>query len=240
MGWDHPYAAPLEEGTLVRRYKRFLADIERADGSVITVHCPNPGSMLGCAEPGLRVRIQDSGNPKRKLRHTWEQVRVGRSWIGVNTMIPNRAAAAALEQRAIGPLDDHIAVRREVDDGAGSRLDLLLEGGPRPCWVEIKNTTLRVGREGRFPDSVTARGLKHLAALSERVRAGDRAVQLFVVSRGDVQAFRPAWEIDPAYAAGLQEAHGAGVEVLAVRARIGLRGVSLGPVLPVELTPDGP
>jgi sugar fermentation stimulation protein A len=240
VGWDHAYARPLEEAILVRRYKRFLADVQRADGRVLTVHCPNPGSMLGCAEEGLPVRIQDSGNPKRKLRFTWEQVRVGRAWVGVNTMIPNRAVAAALAQRSLGSLAGHDTVQREVEDGGGSRIDLRLEGAGRPCWVEIKNTTLRVGREGRFPDSVTKRGLKHLGALTELVRKGDRAVQLFVVSRGDVQAFRPAYEIDPEYAAGLAAAHAAGVEVMAVRAKIGLRGVSLGSLLPVELTPGTP
>ncbi len=240
MGWDHVYARPLEEAVLIKRYKRFLADVEREDGSILTVHCPNPGSMLGCADAGLRVRIQDSGNPKRKLGYTWEQVRVGRTWVGVNTMTPNRVAAAALEARGLGSLVGHESVRREVDDGAGSRLDLRLEGAGKPCWVEIKSTTLRVGREGRFPDSVTKRGLKHLGALTHLVESGDRAVQLFVVSRADVQAFRPAFEIDPAYAAGLAEAHAAGVEVLAVRARIGLRGVSLGTLLPVELTPGTP
>lgn len=230
---DYRYAEPLAEGVLVRRYKRFLADVELDDGSVLTVHCANPGSMKSCSEPGRRVRISDSGNPKRKLRHTLEQIRMGRTWVGVNTAVPNPAVAAAVERGAIPSLAGYPRLEREVADGNGSRFDLRLSGRDRPCWIEIKNTTLREGAEARFPDAQTERGRKHLAGLAALAAAGDRAVQLYVVSRGDVRTFRPAWDIDPAYGAALGAAVDGGVEVIAVRARYTQRGARLDDELPI-------
>lgn len=235
MGLDHTYAVPLTEGVLERRYKRFLADVVLDDGTRMTVHCPNPGSMLTVNAAGSRVRISDSLNPKRKLRHTLEQVKSGRAWVCVNTMLPNPAVHQAVLRGAIPELAGYPVVRREVDDGAGSRFDLHLSRPDEVCWVEIKNTTLKVGREARFPDSVTARGRKHLQGLAERVRAGDRAVQLFTVSRADVDRFAPAWDIDPAYATALCEAVNAGVEVLAMTLQVRPQGIRVGCPLPVQL-----
>ena len=233
---DYRYPGPLIEGVLVRRYKRFLADVELDDGRVLTVHCANPGSMKSCAEPGRPVRISDSGNPKRKLRHTLEQIRMGRSWVGVNTAVPNPAVASAIARGAIPSLAGYPTLEREVPDGRGSRFDLRLGGdGRRPCWIEVKNTTLREGREAQFPDAQTERGRKHLAALATLAEAGDRAVQLFVVSRADVDTFRPAWSIDPAYGAALTDATRRGVEAIAVRARYTPRGARLDDEVPIRL-----
>jgi len=235
MRVDWTYPSPLEEGVLLRRYKRFLADVRRADESVLTVHCANPGSMRTCAAPGSRVRIRDAGNPKRRLSHDLEQVRSGRAWVCVNTAVPNRVIGAALRRRALRSLAGYDAVRAEVPDGRGSRFDFRLEAVGRCCWVEVKNVTLRQGREARFPDAVTARGLRHLESLASLVAAGDRAVMLYFVGRADVHAFRPAWEIDPAYAEGLRAATDAGVEVLPVRAVVTPAGVGVGPALPYHL-----
>lgn len=235
MPLDFAYPDPLIEGRLVRRYKRFLADVELADGEVRTVHCPNPGSMRGCSTPGARVRIRDSRNPKRKLRFTLEQVKSGRAWVGVNTMLSNPAVESAVRRGGVQSLAGYDDVRREVADGHGSRFDLCLTGPADRCWVEIKNTTLRVGREARFPDAVTARGTKHLAGLQALVAAGNRAVQVFTVSRADVEAFRPAWDIDPVYAEALGHAAAAGVEVLALAMRVRRDGLTVGAPIPVHL-----
>ena len=232
---DWRYPSPLEEGVLLERYKRFLADVRREDGSELTVHCANPGSMRTCSEPGSRVRIRDAGNPKRKLSHDLEQVRSGRAWVCVNSAVPNRVVGAALRTKRIPGLEAYAGVHPERADGHGSRFDFLLEAGDRRCWVEVKNVTLRAGREARFPDAVTARGLKHLDALVRLREQGDRAVMLYFVSRADTHAFRPAWEVDPAYAAGLQRAAAAGVEVLPIRAIVTPGGVGVGPVLPYHL-----
>ena len=231
--WRYP--RPLEEATLLRRYQRFLADVETADGRTLTVHCANPGSMKSCCEPGRPVRISDSGNPKRKLRYSLEQIRMGRSWVAIHTAHPNHVVAAMLEKTRILPFPSG-PLQREVSDGAGSRFDLRLGGEP-PHWIEIKNVTLREGAEARFPDSVTQRGLKHLVGLEERVRAGQRASMVYFVARADVRRFRPAWDIDPAYAQGLQRAARAGVGVVAVRARVTAHGLGARDLLDVALEP---
>lgn len=232
---DWRYPGPLEEGVLVRRYKRFLADVRRADGSVLTVHCANPGSMRTCSEPGSAVRIRDAGNPKRKLSHDLEQLRAGRAWVCVNTAVPNRVVGAALRAGRVAACAPFPTVRAEVADGHGSRFDFRLEGSGGRCWVEVKNVTLKAGAEARFPDAVTARGLRHLESLARLVAQGDRAIMLYFVARADVRSFRPAWEIDRAYAEALHAAVDAGVEVLPVRAVVTPAGVGVGPVLPYHL-----
>lgn len=229
------YPTDLIDGILLRRYKRFLADVELGDGSVLTVHCANPGAMSTCSSPGSPVRISDSGNPKRKLRYSLEQIRPGRSWVCVNTARPNAVVEAAIESRQIEALRGYAVLRREVADGNGSRLDLLLEGPTGRCWIEVKSVTLKAGREAHFPDAVTERGLKHLRALTALRAAGDRAVMLYFVGRADVQRFRPAWSVDPAYAEGLGRAVEAGVEVIALRAHVSQRGLGVGLPLPYDL-----
>lgn len=236
---DHRYPAPVVEGVLVRRYQRFLADVTLASGDVLTVHCANSGSMRTCAEPGRPVRISDSGSATRRLRWNLEQIRMGRAWVGLNTSVPNRALEAAIARGGVEALRGYPSMRREVVYGreGRSRIDLLLEDGPRRCWVEIKNTSYRVGDEVRFPDSPTERGRKHLDELSDRARAGDRAVLVFFVNRPDVAVFRPAYEIDPAYAEGLSRAVAAGVEVLPLRALLSADGVRVGEPIPFRLEP---
>jgi sugar fermentation stimulation protein A len=206
------------------------------DGSEITVHCPNPGSMRGCAEPGSEVRCSTSDNPKRKLRHTLEMIRVGRTWVGLHTGLANAFAARVLEAGAIPELAGYTDVRREVKVAEGARLDFQLTGGRRrPAFVEVKSVTLAEGRVARFPDSVSERGRKHCRTLEELRDAGSRAVQLYVVQRGDCRQVEPADDIDPRYAEALRDAARAGVEVLAVRARVSPTGIAFDGPLPVEL-----
>lgn len=237
----------LIRATLLRRYKRFLADVELEDGRELTVHCPNPGAMTSCSEPGRPVLISDSGNPKRKLRHTLEMIRMGRTWVGVNTARPNRAVAAFIGAGKIPELAGYAELRAEVPYGSGnrSRIDLLLsdpDGGRADCYVEIKNTTYRrpvEGSAGRyyaaFPDAVTERGRKHLNELEGVVREGKRGVIFFFVGRADCHRFRPADEIDPAYGETLRRVAGRGVEILAYRMRVSPRRIVPVEPLPVDL-----
>jgi sugar fermentation stimulation protein A len=222
-----PFALPLLDARLLRRYARFLADVRLADGRVETVHCPNPGAMTGCATPGAAVLLSASADPRRRLRLTWELVRVGRTWVCVNTAVANRVVARWLETGRLLP--GHRSVRREVPV-PGGRLDFALDGR---TFVEVKSVTLRTGEVAAFPDAVTRRGRRHVEAL-RRLR-GARRVLVFFVARGDVKAVRPADEIDPAYGAALRRAVRAGVEVVAVSARFGRRGVAMGARLPVLL-----
>lgn len=230
-----PLAADLR-GRLLRRYKRFFADVELDDGRRLTVHCPNPGSMLGCATPGAAVRCSTSDNPKRKLRHTLEMIRVGRTWVGLHTGLANAFAARVLEAGAVPELVGYREIRREVRAGEGARLDFRLDGGRRkPAWVEVKSVTLAEGRVARFPDSVSDRGRRHAETLARLRGEGSRAVQLYVVQRGDCERVEPADDIDPRYGEALRAAARAGVEVLAIRARVGPRGIALDGPLPVVL-----
>ena len=235
-------------GKLLRRYKRFLADVERPDGTRVTVHCPNPGSMLGLQAPGSSVRCTTSDDPRRKLRHTLEMIRVGRIWVGLHTLRANQLAARALACGAVAGLGGYTRVQSEVAAGPGSRLDFALSGhpdDPRPAWVEVKSVTLHenavnrkargVSATGLFPDAVSARGRRHMQTLARLRRSGARAVVLFVVQRADCDEVRPADEIDPAYGAALRDAARAGVEVLALRARVTARKIAMERMLPVLL-----
>ena len=234
---------PMLDGVLVARYKRFLADVRRPDGEVITVHCPNSGRMLTCSEPGRPVWISDSQNDKRKLRYTLEAIRMGRTWVGVNTANPNRAVEDFVRRGRIDELADYAELRREVPYGEAnrSRIDLLLEHPDRPrCWVEVKNNTYRTygpGGDGyaAFPDAVTERGRKHLLELADRVKAGERAVLFYFIGRNDCHRVRPADEIDPRYGEVLRQVAADGVEILAYRMRLDRRGIHLAGRLPVEL-----
>ena len=231
------YRADLP-GRLLRRYQRFFADVETADGSTLTVHCPNPGSMLGCAPEGAAVRCSDSADPRRKLRYTLEMVRVGGAWVGVNTLRADGFAQRLFEAGALRPLAGYASLEREVAVGEGSRLDFRLAGHPRdarPAFVEVKSVTLARGRVARFPDSRSVRGTRHAEVLARLHGEGARAVLLFVVQRGDCDRVEPADDIDPAYAAALRAAAGVGVEVLAVRARVGPGGLRFDGRLPVRL-----
>ena len=223
---------------LVRRYKRFLADVRMESGELLTVHCPNSGSMLGCDVPGSEVLISESPNKKRELSHTWELVRVGRSWVCINTMMPNLVVEEAVGAGRVEELAGYRSIRREVPYGRNSRIDLRLED-PGVCYVEVKNVTLARGGVALFPDAVTARGAKHLAELRSVVRDGQRAVMFFLVNRGDCHSMEAAADIDPNYAAELARAVAGGVEVMAWRARVGVGGIRVAgriPFRPPELS----
>lgn len=210
------FKAPLERGVLVRRYKRFLADVVLADGTETTAHVPNPGAMLGLTAPGLPVWLSRSADPKRKLPLTLEMVEHDGRLVGVNTMNPNRIAEAAIAAGAIPELAGYDLMRREVRYDTDSRIDILLtcDGRP-PAWVEVKNCHfLRQPGLAEFPDCNTVRGVKHLKALERMAAAGDRAVMLFVIQRMDCEAFDTADDIDRAYGPALREAASRGVEVL--------------------------
>ena len=211
----------------MKRYKRFLADVELEDGTVITAHCPNTGRMTTCAEPGWRVALSDSGNPKRKYRFTWELVHNGVCWICVNTGRANEMAFEAVSCGVIPKLSGYAEILREQPFGS-SRFDLLLKNGDALCYVEVKNVTL-LAADGclAFPDAVSERGRKHLNELIEVVKAGHRAAMLFVVPRSDGTAFRAAHEIDPDYAEALAKARAAGVELHAWRADASPAGLQL-------------
>ncbi|TGU72635.1 DNA/RNA nuclease SfsA [Geomonas terrae] len=226
---------PLYQGTLIRRYHRFLADVELDDGTFVTAHTPNTGSMMGCAVPGNRVVLSVSGNPGRKYPHSWELVQADGVWVGINTQLPNLLAREAIQNGTIAELSGYEKITLEVPYGTGSRIDLLLTGERGLCYVETKNVTLVKERCALFPDAVSTRGQKHLRELMEMVRQGHRAVNLFVVQRGDGDALAPADAIDPVYGRLLREAAAAGVELLAYQARVDLGEIRLTHPVPVLL-----
>jgi sugar fermentation stimulation protein A len=233
------FPAPLVPATLVRRYKRFLADVALASGEMVTVHCANPGSMLGLAAPGARVWLSRSSNAKRKLAHSWELIEVdfgaGSELVGINTAHPNALAAEAIAAGAIAELAGYTGVRREVRYGQGSRVDFLLEANGRPrCYVEIKNVHLmRQPGLAEFPDAVTKRGARHLAELGAVAAAGERAVMLFLIQIGSARRFALARDIDPAYGKAFDGARRAGVEALAYRCGITCEGIEM--IAPVPI-----
>jgi len=217
------FEPPLVTAVLVRRYKRFLADVVMADGTETTVHIANPGAMTGLAAAGTRVFLSRSLNPKRKLAWSWELAEVdlghGTELVGVNTATPNRLVGAAIADGTIAELAGYSTVRREVKYGRNSRVDFLLEAAGRPpCHVEVKNVHLmRKGGLAEFPDSVTARGAKHLDELSAVAAHGGRAVMLFVVQIGSAECVALARDIDPGYGLAFDRARSAGVEAIARR-----------------------
>ena len=227
--------SPLIPGRLVRRYKRFLADVELADGRVVTAHCANSGSMLGNKEPGSPVLLSTSSNPKRTLPYTWELVEVNGHWVGINTSLPNRLAREGIESGVVKELQGYDTIRGEVAYGTNSRVDLLLTGASGRCYVEVKNVTLADGGRALFPDAVTERGQKHLRELQQVVAAGDRGVIFFVVQRGDGLSVSPADAIDPEYGRLLRQAVDNGVEALAYRALVTPGEIRIAERLPVVL-----
>ena len=231
--------SPLLRGTLIERYKRFLADVRLDDGRQVTASCPNTGSMLGLATPGATVWLSESASPARKYAYTWELVEAdlgaGPTLVGINTGHPNRLVAEALEARRIRSLAGYPALRREVRYGRNSRIDILLECPKRGlCYVEIKNVHLsRTHGLAEFPDSVTARGAKHLAEMSEMVRNGHRAVMVFLIQRGDATKLALARDVDPNYGRAFDTAVCAGVEAIALRCRMGLLEITVEKPIPM-------
>jgi sugar fermentation stimulation protein A len=227
------FSAPLIPATLVKRYKRFLADVVLPSGETVTVHCANPGAMTGLNAPGARVWLSKSANPNRKLAHSWELIEVdfgtGAELVGINTAHPNALAAEAIAAGASAELAGYASARREVKYGKSSRVDFLLEAPARPpCYVEIKNVHLmRDAGLAEFPDTVTKRGSKHLGELGDMVAAGHRAVMLFLVQIGSARRFKLARDIDPAYGRAFDAARMAGVEAIAYRCGITREGIEV-------------
>jgi sugar fermentation stimulation protein A len=227
------FPSPLVRGRLVKRYKRFLADIELDDGSTITTAVPNTGSMMGLSAPGTVVWLSLSTSVTRKYPHTWEMVENdmgdGPQLVGINTNHPNGLVTEAIQAKKIAQLEGYASLRREVKYGVNSRIDILLDDPAKgTAYLEIKNVHLmRTAGQAEFPDSVTERGVKHLEELSAMVKAGHRAVMMYLIQRKDAMAFSIAADIDPAYAKAFVRAKKSGVEALAYRCALSLDGIEL-------------
>lgn len=234
------FASPLVPATLVKRYKRFLADVVLENGEAITAHVANPGAMTGLQASGARVWLSRSPSATRKLPYSWELVEAefgsGLELVGVNTGHPNGIVAEALAGSSIPELAGYTSIRREVKYGTSSRVDFLLEHPERPpCYVEIKNVHLMRERgHAEFPDSVTARGAKHLDELAAVRATGARAVMLYVIQIGSARSFSLARDIDPAYGRAFDRARTAGVEAIARTCRITVEGINLAEGVPLE------
>ncbi len=220
----------LIKGRLIRRYKRFLADVELDNGDIVTAHCTNTGSMKSCIEANAPVLLSPAKDPKRKTRFTWESIFINNSWIGVNTSIPNRLVYEAILNKEIPGLDYYDIVRRELTF-EDSRLDVYAENESEKCYIEVKNVTMKVGNAALFPDAVTLRGLKHLNTLMRIKEKGMRAVMVYVIQRVDVDCFGVASDIDPDYADMLKKAIEAGVEVFPIQAIVSDTEIKLGEIL---------
>ena len=235
------YETPLVTGTLIKRYKRFLTDVTLDNGETITASCPNTGSMMGLIEPGNRVWLSESDNPKRKYKHTWEMVEVTidnrKTIVGLNTGRPNKIVSQAISNGQVSELSGYGSLRNEVKYGKNSRIDILLEDDTKaPCYVEVKNVTLlRNPGLAEFPDGVTARGAKHLAEMSEMVRQGARAVMFYLAQRGDAEQLTFASDIDPAYLEAYKQARDAGVEAIAYGCTLSAEGIKLDRSLPITV-----
>ena len=225
----------LVPAKLIKRYKRFLADVVLTDGSTMTVYCPNTGSMRSCSTPGSRVLISNSKNTKRKYLYTLEMIDVGTGWIGINTSLTNSIVADAIGQGIIEELQDVDAIHREVKTSAHTRLDLMVEKNNRKVFIEIKNCSLVEGRIAMFPDAVTARGTKHLLELAELVRQGNEGMIFYLVQRMDADLFKPAAHIDALYAETLQKVHRQGVKIAVYQAKADESGIEVTRKLPFSL-----
>ena len=228
---------PLTPARLIKRYKRFLADVTlETTGETLTAHCPNPGAMLGLGDPGMRIWLRPARNPKAKLPYAWELTELETGLVGIDTGRPNAIAEEAIAADQIAALSDYPEMRREVRYGKNSRIDILLSGGGRPdCYVEVKNVHLERGGRAEFPDSKTARGAKHLVELAAMADAGARAVMLYIVQRSDCSEFRLAEDLDPAYAAAYREARAHGVETLCYDCAVTMTGVELRHALDIAI-----
>lgn len=224
----------LIHGTLIKRYKRFLADVRLDDGSEVVAHCTNSGSMKSCLENGAEVYLTPVSDPKRKTKFTWEMIKINGDWVGINTGNPNKLAFEAISAGTIPGLEGYTFVKREVKFG-DSRFDVFAENELEKCFVEVKNVTMKVGKYALFPDSVTIRGQKHLKTLIEVKAAGIRAVMLYIIQRSDVDVFAAATQIDPDYARALKLAAEEGVEVIAMQSKITPEKIELIKMIPTEI-----
>ena len=230
---------PLIPGRLVRRYKRFLADVTLESGDLVTAHCANPGAMTGLNMPDIEVWLSPSRNPKRKLAYSWELARVGDGLVGINTAHPNGLVEEAILAGRIAELRGYDKLRREVKYGKNSRIDMLLSGADKPdCYVEVKNVHLmRQAGLAEFPDAVTKRGTKHLNELADMVAAGHRAVMVYLVQRQDCPGFAIAADIDPDYAAAFGDVTGRGVEAVCYGCTLTTEGIDVADAIPIVDSP---
>ncbi|MGI9395816.1 MAG: DNA/RNA nuclease SfsA [Boseongicola sp.] len=233
------FPTPLVPARLLRRYKRFLADVEiEASGERVTAHCPNPGAMLGLAEPGTRIWLEPNDDPKKKLKFGWRLTELkGEHLAGIDTSVPNRVVGEALRGGKIQEFSDYTQVKAEVPYGEKSRVDFLLcTSGLADIYLEVKNVHLnRTGDLAEFPDCVTLRGARHLHELASMVAAGHRAVMLYLVQRTDCGRFNLAPDLDPGYADAFRKARASGVEAMCFGTKITTESVEFGAALPIEI-----
>ncbi len=216
----------LIHGIFIKRYKRFLADVLLNDGTIVTAHCTNSGSMLSCLEEGADVYLSPSENKLRKTRFTWEMIKINNNWVGVNTSNPNKLIFEAIKNKEIKGLDNYTIVTCEVKFGE-SRLDIYAENETEKCAIEVKNVTLKDGNRALFPDARTERGLKHLNTLIRLKKSGIRSVMVYVIQRMDVSVFGIASSIDPEYSKTLLKAVSCGVEIFPLQAKVTPEGISI-------------
>lgn len=226
------FQTKLIRGKLIKRYKRFLSDVELENGEIVIAHCTNSGAMTSCIEEGAPVYLSPAADPKRKTKYTWEMIFINNGWVGINTMVPNKLAYDAIVDGSIDKLKGYSIVKREVTF-EDSRFDIYCENADEKCFVEVKNVTMKVGDSALFPDAVTTRGRKHLETLISVKKQGMRAVMLYVIQRMDVYDFGPATNIDPEYAISLKKAIDNGVEIIAVQAKVSPEGITIDKELPV-------
>jgi len=228
------FAQTLIHGRLIKRYKRFLADVKLDNGEVITAHCTNSGSMKSCLENGAEVYLSPVDDPNRKTKFTWEMIKINGDWVGINTGNPNKLAYEAVKNGEIEKLKGYTEVQRGVTFG-DSRFDVMAKNGNETCFIEVKNVTLKEGDYALFPDAVTSRGKKHLETLIKVKEKGMRAVMLYIIQRTDVNIFAPAKEIDPEYSKALEIAKKKGVEIIPMQAKVSPEKIELIKELPFEL-----
>ena len=229
------FPAPLESGILLKRYKRFCADVRLRDGTEVTSHCPNSGSMRTCSQPGSEVRLSLSTNAKRKYRHTLEMIKMDSTWVGINTMRTNGLVAEGIVSGTIPELCTPDSLHAEVRTSEATRLDFLMRKDEREIYIEVKSSTFVEDGCAMFPDAVTARGTKHLYELAGLVGQGREGVLLFLVQRRDADRFRPASHIDPLYARTLAQVQKIGVRILVYQADVRPEGIKIARPLPFSL-----
>ena len=213
------FTEELVHGRLIQRYKRFLADVELDDGTKVTAHCTNSGTMKSCLEDGAEVYLTPVNDPKRRTKFTWEMIKIDERWVGINTNNPNKIAFEAVSNNLIPELSGYDFVKREVKYG-DSRFDVMAQKDGETCFIEVKNVTMKEGNAALFPDAVTTRGRKHLNTLVDVKKQGMRAVMLYIIQRMDVERFGPADDIDPEYGKALREAYRQGVEIIPMQAEV--------------------
>ena len=228
------FTEELVHGRLIQRYKRFLADVELDDGTKVTAHCTNSGTMKSCLEDGAEVYLTPVNDPKRRTKFTWEMIKIDERWVGINTNNPNKIVFEAVSNNLIPELSGYDFVKREVKYG-DSRFDVMAQKDGETCFIEVKNVTMKEGNAALFPDAVTTRGRKHLNTLVDVKKQGMRAVMLYIIQRMDVERFGPADDIDPEYGKALREAYRQGVEIIPMQANVSPEGIELIRKLEFEL-----